>query len=149
MVRKNKNNIKKSPQRFINRELSWLNFNERVLKEAQNNKNPILERLRFLSISGNNLDEFHMVRVAGLFRQLKKKIFIRTSDGRTTRQQYQEVAKSMKILLKKQQLILTDLREKLEKEKIRIIDSPKNLKKKREIIYTIFEKKIFSTLTRN
>ena len=147
MVRKNKNNIKKSPQRFINRELSWLNFNERVLKEAQNNKNPILERLRFLSISGNNLDEFHMVRVAGLFRQLKKKIFIRTSDGRTTRQQYQEVAKSMKILLKKQQLILTDLREKLEKEKIRIIDSPKNLKKKREIIYTIFEKKIFSTLT--
>ncbi len=96
-------NIYNKPYRFINRELSWLNFNQRVLSESCDNKNPLLERLRFLSISGNNLDEFHMVRVAGLLRQIKQKVFKRTADGLTIRQQFNEVNKSLTTLLKQQQ----------------------------------------------
>ena len=140
-------NINNKPLRFINRELSWLNFNQRVLSESCDNKNPLLERLRFLSISGNNLDEFHMVRVAGLWRQIKQKVFKRTADGLTIRQQFNEVNKSLAILLKKQQSCWKVLKKELETRNVKLLETPSELKKEKKEIQKIFKKNIFPSLT--
>ena len=147
MNKKFNKNIQNSPMRFINRELSWLSFNDRVLSESENLRNLLIERLRFLSISGNNLDEFHMVRVAGLYRLMKQKVSMRTDDGRTTRQQFNDVTKSLRSLLKKQQNIWNSLKKELSKKKIKVLEIPKDFKKEEKKTVEVFKKSILPSLT--
>ena len=84
------------PSNFINRELSWLRFNTRVLSEAQNKENPLLERLKFIAIYGTNLDEFYMVRVAGLKRLYAARISESGADRLTPKEQLDEIRAYLK-----------------------------------------------------
>ena len=107
---------------YFNRELSWLSFNERVLAEACNAQYPLLERLRFLSISGSNLDEFMMIRVAGLVGQAQRGIEKPAIDGRTPAQQLAAIREKLGTLTERQQDIWRDLRSGLGEVGIHIAD---------------------------
>ena len=110
-----------NPDRFVNREFSWLQFNRRVLDEAQNPSHPLLERVRFLSISATNLDEFFMVRVAGLAGQVREAITVKSPDGRTPEQQLELLLLEVTRLQEDQQASYAALMHLLREEGIEII----------------------------
>ena len=111
------------PQRFYNRELSWLQFNRRVLEEALNLQHPLLERLNFLSISASNLDEFYMVRAAGLFGQLRANVNALSVEGLTPGQQLAEINRFAAGLVADKQACWLGLRAELAREGIAIVEA--------------------------
>ncbi|PHR20926.1 MAG: RNA degradosome polyphosphate kinase [Sphingopyxis sp.] len=110
--------VEDSSKRYFNREISWLGFNERVIEEAENSAHPLLERLRFLSISGSNLDEFFMVRFAGLVGQYRQNIEERSADGLTATQQLEAIAARTDSLVTHQQRVWSSLSKTLADEDI-------------------------------
>ncbi len=136
-----------SPNRFINRELSWLAFNERVLDEAGNPNHPLFERVRFLSISANNLDEFYMVRVAGLRGQIRAGVSVTSADGLTPAQQLAAITRRSGELMRNQQAHWRNLRQLLREAGVAVIDPGELTGTEKSWLDTFFLDQIFPVLT--
>jgi polyphosphate kinase len=135
------------PNRFINREISWLDFNFRVVSEAENPAHPLLERLRFVSISASNLDEFYSVRVAGLIGQARAGIMERSADGATPAQQLTAINAHARGLIAAQQGAFTSLRGLLEKAGIVLCSAAQLTTDDAAFLENYFMERVFPVLT--
>lgn len=139
--------ISKKPERFFNRELSWLQFNSRVLAESGNEKQPLLERVRFLSISASNLDEFYEVRVAGLRGQVLAGVENPSQDGLTPSEQLQRIAEYVDDLSARQQELWVELRAELVENRIHVIETEQLTDSESDWLDDHFMTHIFPVLT--
>ncbi|WP_343561334.1 RNA degradosome polyphosphate kinase [Kiloniella sp. b19] len=137
----------KSPKRFVNRELSWLAFNTRVLEEASNPEHPLLERLRFISISASNLDEFYMVRAAGLKGQVAAGITTPSIDGLTPEGQLEAITETARKLMTLQQTTLLELLQELRKEDIYLLEISELSEDERNWLEDWFTTQVYPALT--
>src|SRR5262245_39766197 len=135
------------PSRFFNRELSWLQFNRRVLEEAENERHPLLERLRFLSISASNLDEFYMVRVAGLRGQVVAGIDTPSQDGLTPSEQLDRINRFVAELTDEQQESWVKLEALLAGAGIYVLQADQLIDTERKWLEDHFLSHIFPVLT--
>jgi polyphosphate kinase len=135
------------PGRFFNRELSWLAFNWRVLEEAANHAVPLLERLRFLSISATNLDEFYTVRVAGLRALVRTANATLSEDGRSPAEQLQLINADARRLMQTQQTTFNRLRKEMEAEGITIVQRTKLTARDLKHLETHFLNNVFPVLS--
>jgi polyphosphate kinase len=136
-----------SSDRFFNRELSWLAFNQRVLEEARNIKYPLLERLRFISISSSNMDEFYMVRVAGLKGMVSEGISNMSPDGLSPSKQLEAIIPAINKLASIQQESFKEIKEELRNKNFFIINSKELLSNEKVWLSNYFRDQIFPILT--
>ena len=135
------------PDRFYNRELSWLQFNRRVLEEAQNKGHPLLERLRFLSISASNLDEFYMVRAAGVYGQIKAGVSTLSQDGLTPMQQLAAINKFAAGLVADKQACWRALKDELGAAGLHVVQPEELSQAEKGWLEKLFLTHIFPILT--
>lgn len=135
------------PSRFYNRELSWLQFNRRVLEEAQNEHHPVLERLRFLSISASNLDEFYMVRAAGIYGQIAAGVTTTTQDGLTPAEQMAAINSFAAGLVADKQATWRTIRTELEANGVKLVEPEELTDRERVWLENLFLTHIFPILT--
>ena len=136
------------PALFLNRELSWLQFNSRVLHEAIDERNPLLERLKFLSIFNTNLDEFYMVRVAGLRRQVAAGVHLVTPDGVQPSEQLTAISARVNELMQRQRALLYEtLLPELARHGITLVTIDDLTAKEWQVVDDFFEAQVFPVLT--